>query len=97
MENFLGRKYDGDVFWVFVKLIESGCFWLLLLLILVICLIPTLLTVTYETARPLRLKAKLQADIIKSKNQFVYVPIVNVTPNLSTLVSPNVRQIKNYS
>lgn len=87
--HFYCRKYDGDVFWVFVKLIESGNFWLLMLLILVMCLIPTLLIVIYETARPLRLKAKLQTEVIKSKNQFVYVPIVNGTPNLSTLVSSN--------
>ncbi|XP_026825879.1 probable phospholipid-transporting ATPase IF isoform X2 [Ooceraea biroi] len=46
-------KYDGDILGVFQQLFLSPIFWLLTLFIVVICLLPEYLFLTYNTYRPL--------------------------------------------
>ncbi|KAL6255347.1 hypothetical protein P5V15_013685 [Pogonomyrmex californicus] len=48
-------KYDGDMFGVFQKLLMSPMFWLLTVLIVVACLIPDYLMMTYNTYTPIKI------------------------------------------
>ena len=49
------RNYDGDMLWVFHKLTMSPTFWLLTILVLLICMIPDLLIMIHNTYIPLKL------------------------------------------
>lgn len=65
-------NYDGKIYWVFHKLTMSPTFWLLTVLALVICLVPDLLIVVYNTYRPLKLKSKFNlSEQSRINNGFV--------------------------
>ncbi|XP_076762998.1 phospholipid-transporting ATPase IF [Xylocopa sonorina] len=49
------RRYDGDMLMVFQNLIASFTFWLLTIIIVVVCLIPDYLIITYNSYRPVRI------------------------------------------
>ncbi|XP_018306223.1 probable phospholipid-transporting ATPase IF [Mycetomoellerius zeteki] len=51
----LNIQYDGDMYGVFQKLLQSPSFWLLTLFIIITCLIPDYLWLTYNTYRPLKI------------------------------------------
>ncbi|KAL0110201.1 hypothetical protein PUN28_013685 [Cardiocondyla obscurior] len=52
--SIMDVKFDGDMYGVFQKLSVSPSFWALTVLIVVACLIPDYLWLTYNTYRPLR-------------------------------------------
>ncbi|XP_018352435.1 PREDICTED: probable phospholipid-transporting ATPase IF [Trachymyrmex septentrionalis] len=51
----LNIKYDGDMYGVFQKLLQSPSFWLLTIFIIITCLILDYLWLTYNTYRPLKI------------------------------------------
>ncbi|KYN18060.1 Putative phospholipid-transporting ATPase 12 [Trachymyrmex cornetzi] len=51
----LNIKYDGDMYGVFQKLLQSPSFWLLTIFIVITCLIFDYLWLTYNTYRPLKI------------------------------------------
>lgn len=52
------RRYDGDILYVFPKLLLSSTFWLLTLVIIVVSLIPGYLIRIYESYRPNKILRK---------------------------------------
>lgn len=53
--SFIYIKYDGDMNGVFLQLLKSPMFWLLTIFIVVTCLIPDYLWLTYNTYKPLKI------------------------------------------
>ncbi|XP_024876630.1 probable phospholipid-transporting ATPase IF isoform X1 [Temnothorax curvispinosus] len=53
--SILNMKYDGDMYGVFPILLKSPSFWLITVLIVVTCLIPDYLWLTYNTYKPLKI------------------------------------------
>ncbi|XP_011693120.1 PREDICTED: probable phospholipid-transporting ATPase IF [Wasmannia auropunctata] len=53
--SIVNLKYDGDMSGVFEKLLQSPSFWLITVFIIVTCLIPDYLWMTYNTYRPLKI------------------------------------------
>ncbi|KYN08158.1 putative phospholipid-transporting ATPase IF [Cyphomyrmex costatus] len=51
----LNIKYDGDMYGVFQQLLQSLSFWFLTIFIIITCLIPDYLWLTYNTYRPLKI------------------------------------------
>ena len=49
------RRYDGDMLTVLPMLIPSMTFWLLTIVIVIVCLIPDCLIVVYNKYRPARI------------------------------------------
>ena len=77
------RKYDGDVYGVTPKLFNSPSFWLVTLLVVVICLIPICLIIVYETVRPEKLRIKLKCKYLSEiKSNYSYEPIMDSTTTL---------------
>ncbi|XP_011879867.1 PREDICTED: probable phospholipid-transporting ATPase IF isoform X2 [Vollenhovia emeryi] len=57
--SIINLKYDGDMYGVFQKLLESPTFWLLTLFIIVTCLTPDCLWMMYNvTYRPVKILRK---------------------------------------
>ncbi|XP_076683090.1 phospholipid-transporting ATPase IF isoform X2 [Andrena cerasifolii] len=52
--SFIHLRYDGDMLRVFQILVSSITFWLLTILIVIVCLIPDYLVLTYNSYRPAR-------------------------------------------
>ncbi|XP_024937348.1 probable phospholipid-transporting ATPase IF isoform X3 [Cephus cinctus] len=50
----LNIRYDGDMLWVFYKLLMSPTFWLLTVVTTVTCFIPDFLILIYKNYRPMR-------------------------------------------
>ncbi|KAG7189384.1 hypothetical protein KM043_017031 [Ampulex compressa] len=55
-------RYDGDMLSVFPKLLLSPSFWLLTIVIIVVCFIPDCLILIYNTYRPIRVLQKNEED-----------------------------------
>ncbi|XP_076284102.1 phospholipid-transporting ATPase IF [Lasioglossum baleicum] len=53
--SFIHRRYDGDMLTVFPKIFSSMSLWLLAIVIVVICLIPDYLMLTYNGYMPARI------------------------------------------
>ncbi|XP_050456062.1 phospholipid-transporting ATPase IF-like isoform X4 [Cataglyphis hispanica] len=53
--SVINVKYDGDMFGVFYRLLMSPSFWLITIIVVVICLIPDYLLLTYDTYRPMKI------------------------------------------
>ncbi|XP_053972565.1 phospholipid-transporting ATPase IF [Hylaeus volcanicus] len=53
--SFVPKKYDGDMLGVYPMLLSSITFWLLNVVIIILCLIPDCLIHTYNSYRPARI------------------------------------------
>ncbi|XP_078052193.1 phospholipid-transporting ATPase IF, partial [Augochlora pura] len=53
--SFIHRRYDGDVLSVYPKILSSIPLWLLAIVIVIICLIPDCLILTYSRYMPARI------------------------------------------
>ncbi|XP_014470440.1 PREDICTED: probable phospholipid-transporting ATPase IF [Dinoponera quadriceps] len=56
--SLVQRRYDGDMLWVYQNLLMSPSFWLITLFVIVVCLMPDYLLLTYNTYRPLKILRK---------------------------------------
>lgn len=56
------RKFSGGMYWVFHKLSMSPSFWLLTIIILPICLIPTCFVAVYDRSRPGKLSYQYERE-----------------------------------
>ncbi|KOX76982.1 putative phospholipid-transporting ATPase IH [Melipona quadrifasciata] len=52
--SFVPTRYDGDILRVFPTLLSSITFWLLTIMIVIVCLIPDCLLIVYNKYRPAR-------------------------------------------
>ncbi|KAK1123006.1 hypothetical protein K0M31_008642 [Melipona bicolor] len=52
--SFVPTRYDGDILRVFPTLLSSITFWLLTIMIVIVCLIPDCLVIVYNKYRPAR-------------------------------------------
>ncbi|XP_072764277.1 phospholipid-transporting ATPase IF isoform X2 [Anoplolepis gracilipes] len=52
--SIINVKYDGDMYGIFQRLLMSPSFWLITIIIVVICLIPNYLLLTHDTYRPMK-------------------------------------------
>ncbi|XP_029155219.1 probable phospholipid-transporting ATPase IF isoform X3 [Nylanderia fulva] len=61
--SVINVKYDGDMFGVFERLLMSPSFWLITIIIVVVCLIPDFLLLTNETCRPMKILRRIEEPI----------------------------------
>ncbi|KAJ8683561.1 hypothetical protein QAD02_019353 [Eretmocerus hayati] len=74
--------FDGDMYQVFPRLLKSPTFWIVTVLVVIICLAPALLFAFHKAGRPARLKGKLdrREEAIKS---IMSVPLGPTSPVLN--------------
>ncbi|XP_063979096.1 phospholipid-transporting ATPase IF isoform X2 [Diachasmimorpha longicaudata] len=58
----LDPKFSGEMYWLFYKLCMSPTFWLLTMIILPICLIPTCFVGLYDRSRPAKLSYQAERE-----------------------------------
>ncbi|XP_076656807.1 phospholipid-transporting ATPase IF [Halictus rubicundus] len=56
--SFVNRRYDGDMLTVFPKILSSMSLWLLAIVVVIVCLTPDYLILTYNGYMPARIKRR---------------------------------------
>ncbi|XP_066584351.1 phospholipid-transporting ATPase IF-like isoform X2 [Prorops nasuta] len=91
--SLINVKYDGNVYWVFQKLLMSPTFWLLTGVLTVACLIPGFLVVICNTYRPEKVLRKNEELPIDPNNCNSCTNIIIDTTDQSL---PQTRRFSNF-
>ncbi|XP_008214118.1 probable phospholipid-transporting ATPase IF isoform X1 [Nasonia vitripennis] len=86
--SFWNLQYDGNMYRVFPRLMLSPTFWILTVLVITICLIPTYALVMYQNSRPSRIRGQLESRE-DSISEIIYSPAERIS--IASPVLPNRR------